>query len=184
MKKGGFPKSTSGILSSPVLWAENSQQSPDVVKVTALPVPLPPHFIGSASFLPCLPAFLLSLTPGVSVFSSGVRIHSSNLFCARLCCESESHSVMSDSLQLHGLNSPRNSPGHNTEVGSLSLLQRIFPTQGLNPGLPPCRRILYRLSHQGSPRIPGWVAYPFFSGSSQLRNQTGVSCIAGGFFTN
>ena len=69
MKKGGFPKSTSGILSSPVLWAENSQQSPDVVKVTALPVPLPPHFIGSASFLPCLPAFLLSLTPGVSQFS-------------------------------------------------------------------------------------------------------------------
>jgi len=36
-------------------------------------------------------------------------------------------------------------------VGSLSLLQGIFPTQGSNPGLPHCRQILYQLSHQGSP---------------------------------
>ena len=36
-------------------------------------------------------------------------------------------------------------------MGSLSLLQGIFPTQGLNPGLPHCRRILYQLSHKGSP---------------------------------
>ena len=42
------------------------------------------------------------------------------------------------------------SPGQNTGVGSLSLLQGIFPTQGLNPGLPHCRQILYQLSHQGS----------------------------------
>ena len=41
---------------------------------------------------------------------------------------------MSDSLQTHGLYSPWNSPGQNTGVGSLSLLQGIFPTQGLNPG--------------------------------------------------
>ena len=40
-------------------------------------------------------------------------------------------------------------------VGSLSLLQGIFPTQGSNPGLPHCRRILYQLSHQGSPKNPG-----------------------------
>ena len=46
------------------------------------------------------------------------------------------------------------------------LSQGIFPTQGSNPGLPHCRRILYQLSHQGSPRILEWVAYPFFSGSS------------------
>ena len=45
-------------------------------------------------------------------------------------CESESHSVMSDSLPSHGLYSPWNSPGQNTGVGSLSLLQGIFPTQG------------------------------------------------------
>ena len=51
-------------------------------------------------------------------------------------------------------------------MGSLSLLQGIFPTQELNPGLPHCRQILYQLSHKGSPRIPEWVAYPFSRGSS------------------
>ena len=51
----------------------------------------------------------------------------------------------------HGLFSPWNSPGQNTRVVSLSLLQGIFPTQGLNPGLPHCGWILYQLSHQGSP---------------------------------
>ena len=67
---------------------------------------------------------------------------------------------------------------------SHSLLQGIFPTQGSNPGLPHCRRILYHLSHQGSPRILEWAAYPFSRGSSQPRNWTRVFCIAGGFFTN
>ena len=64
--------------------------------------------------------------------------------------QSESRSVPSDSLWPHGLYSPWNSPGQNTGVGSRSLLQGIFPTQGLNPGLPRCRQILYQLSHQGS----------------------------------
>ena len=82
-----------------------------------------------------------------------------------------------------GLYGPWNSPGQNTGVGSLFLLQGIFPTQGLNPGLPHCRQILYQLSHKGSPVLE-WVAYPFSSGSSRPRNQPGVSCIAGGFFTN
>ena len=59
-------------------------------------------------------------------------------------------SVLSDSLWLHRLYSPWNSPGQNTGVGSLSLLQGIFPTQGSNPGLPHCRWILYQLSHKGS----------------------------------
>ena len=49
-----------------------------------------------------------------------------------------------------GLYSPWNSPGQNTGVGSRSLLQGIFPAQGLSPGLPRCRRILYQLSHKGS----------------------------------
>ena len=57
--------------------------------------------------------------------------------------ESESRSVMSDSLQLHELYSPWTSPSQNTGVGSLSLLQWIIPTQGSNPGLPHCRWILY-----------------------------------------
>ena len=80
--------------------------------------------------------------------------------------------------------SPQNSPGQNTGEGSLSLLQGIFPTQGSNSGLPCCRRILYQLSHQGSPKMLKWVAYPFSSRSSRPRNPTGVSSIAGGFFTN
>ena len=60
--------------------------------------------------------------------------------------ESETRSVVSDSLQPHVLYSPWNSPGQNTGVGSLSLLQGIFPTQGSNPGLPHCGQILYQLS--------------------------------------
>ena len=61
--------------------------------------------------------------------------------------------VTSDSLRPHGLYSPWspwNSPGQNTGVGSFSLLQGIFPTQGSNSGLPCCRRILYQLSHKGN----------------------------------
>ena len=67
---------------------------------------------------------------------------------------------------LRGIYSPWNSTGQNTGVGSLSLLQGIFPTQGLNPGLPHCRWILYQLSPKGSPRILEWVAYLFSSWSS------------------
>ena len=86
--------------------------------------------------------------------------------------ESESHSVVSDSLGPHGLYFPWNSPGQNTGMCSLSLLQGIFPTQGSNPGLPHCRQILYQLSHKGNPRIRKWVAYNFTSGSSWSRNPT------------
>ena len=46
--------------------------------------------------------------------------------------------------------SPWNYLGQNTGVGSLSLLQGTFPTQGLNPGLSHCRQILYQLSHKGN----------------------------------
>ena len=79
--------------------------------------------------------------------------------------KSENRLVVSDSLQPHGLYSPWNSPGQ-------------------NPSFPCCRQILYQLSHKGSPGILEWVAYPFSSGFSRPRNQTGVSCIADGFFTN
>ena len=80
--------------------------------------------------------------------------------------KSESHSVVSNSFWPHGLYSPWNSPGQNTGVGSLSLLQGIFPTQGSNPGLLHCRRILYQLSHKGSPNQ--------ISGSSK---NSSVTCI-------
>ena len=91
---------------------------------------------------------------------------------------SQSHSIVSDSFRLHGPYSPRNFPGQNSGVGSHSLVQGIFPIQGLNPGLPHCKQILYQPSQKGSPRLLEWVAYPFSRGSSWLRNWTGVSCIA------
>jgi len=62
-----------------------------------------------------------------------------------------------------------NFPGQNTGVGSLSLLQGNFPTQGSNPGLLHCRWILYQLGHKKSPRILELVAYPFSSRSSRPR---------------
>ena len=70
--------------------------------------------------------------------------------------DSESRSVVSDSLWPHGLYSPWNSPGQNTVVGCHAFLQGIFPTQGWNPGLPHCRWILYQLSHKGSPNKCGY----------------------------
>ena len=96
----------------------------------------------------------------------------------------KSHSVVSDSLQPHGLYRPWNSPGRNIGMSSLSLLQEFFPTQGSNPGLPHCRWLLYQLSHKGSPRILEWVAYSSASRSSRPRNPTRVSCIASRVFTN
>ena len=60
--------------------------------------------------------------------------------------DSESFSVMSNSLQPHGLYSPWSFPGQNTGEGNLSLLQGIFLTQGLNPGVLNCRQILYQLA--------------------------------------
>ena len=80
-----------------------------------------------------------------SVDSPIVRIQDR---AARLSTESESGSVVLDSLRPRGLYSPWNSLRQNTGVGSLSLLQGIFPTQGSNPGLPHCRWILYQLSQK------------------------------------
>ena len=59
--------------------------------------------------------------------------------------------TQSPALQVDSL--PAEAPGKpkNTGVGSLSLLQQIFPTQELNQGLLHCRKILYQLNYQGSP---------------------------------
>ena len=70
---------------------------------------------------------------------------------------------MSDSLQPHGLYSQWNSLGQNIGVGSLSLLQGIFPSQGSNPGLPLCRWILYQLNHKGSPKSKLLSCVRFFA---------------------
>ena len=85
---------------------------------------------------------------------------------------------------LPGFSVHGDAPGKNTGVGCYAFLQGIFPTQGLSPGLLHCRWILYCLNHQESPRILEWVAYPFSRGPAGPRNHTGVSWIAGGFFTS
>ena len=68
-------------------------------------------------------------------------------------CVCVSRSVVSDSLRPHRLQPARllcpwDSPGKNTGVDCHNILQRIFPTQGLNPGLLHCRQILYCLSYR------------------------------------
>ena len=70
------------------------------------------------------------------------------------------------------------SPGKSTGVGCHGLLQRIFPIQGSNPGLPHCRWILYHLSHQGSPRILEWEALSLLQGNfpTQELNQGLLHC--------
>ena len=98
--------------------------------------------------------------------------------------ETESCSVVSDfwdpmDYTVHGILQARI-----LEWVVFPFLRGIFPSQGSNPGLPHCRQILYQMSHKQSPRILEWVAYPFCSGSFQPRNQPGVSCIAGRFFTS
>ena len=72
-----------------------------------------------------------------------------------VCCAVLSHLVISNCLRPHELQLTRllrlwNSPGKNTEMCCYVLLQRIITTQGLNPGHPYCRRILYQLSYQRS----------------------------------
>ena len=99
----------------------------------------------------------------------------SQFSCVRLCA--------THGQQPTRLLCPWDSPGKNTGVGCHALFQGIFPTQGSNPGLQHCRRILYHLNHQGSSRILEWVAHPFSRGSFRPRDQTRVSQIAGGFFT-
>jgi len=103
-----------------------------------------------------------------------------------LCWVAQSCSTLCDpkDWSLPGSSVHGDSPVKNAGVGCHAFFQGIFPTEGLNPGLPHCRWFLYHLSHQGSPRVLEWVAYPFARGSSQLRNQTKVSCIADGFFTS
>ena len=98
-------------------------------------------------------------------------------------------SVVSNSLWQHGLQSPRLLwPWGFTRQEYWSGLPfpslRDLPNPGTELHLPHCRWILYCLSHQGSPRILEWVAYPFFRGSYWPRNWIGVLCIARGFFTS
>ena len=79
----------------------------------------------------------------VSWFMSAC-VHAKSLQSCLTLWDTMDHSLLVSSLLC-------DSPGKNTGVGCHALLQGIFPTRGYNPGLPHCRRILYHLSHQGSP---------------------------------
>ena len=106
-----------------------------------------------------------------------------------------SRSVMSDSLWPHGplSMSPSGSPGSfthwdsadkNIGVGCHDLLHSIFPNQGWNPRLPHCRQILYIWTTREAQEYWSGQLLSFLRGSFRPKNWTGVSCIAGRFFTN
>ena len=126
-------------------------------------------------------AFLQSLRGTINYTSEKFTPYTQYLFLTWKVKVAQSCLTIPNPMDIY---SPWNSLGQTTGVGSLSLLQGIFPTQGSNTGLPHCRQILYQLSHKGKPRILKWVAYPFSSRSFRTRNRTGVSYIAGRFFTN
>ena len=97
----------------------------------------------------------------------------------------ESRSVVSDSLRPHGLYSPWNSPGQNTGVSSLSLLQGSSQTRDPTQVSHIAGRFFTSWATREAQKYwSEWVAYPFSSRSSRPKNQIRVSCIAGGFFTN
>ena len=116
----------------------------------------------------------------VMVFLVYIHIYVHICICTYVYMCGLSGSVMSDSLRPQGLQHTRllcpwDSLGKNTGLGCHALLQGIFPTQGLNQGLPHCRQILHQLSYKGSPKIVEWTANPCSSRSSRPRNRTGVS---------
>ena len=106
-------------------------------------------------------------------------------FCAVLCLVTQSCLTLCDPMDCSppGFSVHGDSPDKNTGVCCHVLFHGVFSTQGCNPSLLYCGRILYHLSDEGSPRILEWVAYPFSRAFSWPRNWTGVSCIAGGLFT-
>ena len=133
-----------------VTWAPRSRHRtfPGPLRIhSCLPnqCPLPRTWVGFPSPSICSACLLLLL------YISGVQHCNSTFYNFYTLKWSENRSVESDSLRPHGLYSPWNSPGQNTGVDILSLLQGIFHTQGWNPGLPHCRLILYQLSRKGSP---------------------------------
>ena len=83
----------------------------------------------------------------------------------RLCCAVLSRSVVSDSWDPMDCSPPDPLPmgilqARILEWVAMPSLQGIIPTQGLNPGLPHCRRILYRLSSQG--RLLAIIGLPWW----------------------
>ena len=105
----------------------------------------------------------MTMSPSIYIYAlSPNLVHwwslSVNILIAWRVKVAQLHPTLCDPLY-----SPWNPAGQNTRVGSRSLHQGIFPTQGLNSSLPHCRQILYQLSHQGSPIawkifIPYWMS--------------------------
>ena len=92
---------------------------------------------------------------GKRIIPAGDHLTAGSWGCRRCVCSvAQSSLTLCDPMDcsLPGSSVSGDSPGKNTGVGCQALLQGLFPTQGSNPGLPHCRQILYRLSHQGSPR--------------------------------
>ena len=119
-----------------------------------------------------------------SAFARSMKAIPSDLaYGTSMPSESESRSVVSDSLRPHGLYSSWNSLGQNTGVGSLSLLQGIFLTQGSKPGLPHWVDSL-PVKLPGKPKNTGVGSLSLCQQIFWPRNRSEVSCIAGGFFTN
>ena len=85
--------------------------------------------------------------------NKSIHIHQLKLLCLLWKKVKVKVALLCPTLWPHGLYSPWYSLGQNTRVGTLSLLQGIFPTQELNPGLLHCRWILYQLSHKESPNL-------------------------------
>ena len=109
---------------------------------------------------------------GHSSWSDTLRHGSFNLYCesVKVLVTQWCPTLCNPMYSLSGfarLLCPQNSPSKNTGVGSLSLLQGTFPTQGSNPGLLQCRQILYHLSHQGN---QNWIIPKKKSVLSLLRN--------------
>ena len=77
------------------------------------------------------------------------------IMCCVLCLVAQACQTLCDPIDSNspGYSVHRDSPGQNTGVGCQALLHEIFLIQGLNPGLPHCRWVLYCLRHHGSPII-------------------------------
>ena len=106
----------------------------------------------------------------------------SKVLCAVLCLVAQSCPTLCDSMDCSppGSSVHGDSPDKNTGVGCHALLQVIFPTEvsRIAGGF-----FFLPSEHHQSPRILECVAHPFSWWTSWPRNRTGVSCIAGGFFT-
>ena len=97
---------------------------------------------------------------------------------------SVSRSVMSNSLRPHGLSNPWNSPGQNTGVGSLSILQRIFQNPGMEPRSPALPADSLPAEPQVKPKNTGVGSLALLQGIFPTQELNWGFWHCGGFFTN